>query len=69
VDFNLHKFMEVQIEGSREVNRPVIDYHLTVDMGKVPQVLGACAGNFSSTYKRDQSRRARGLCPPVRVMW
>lgn len=33
-DFILHKFMKVQLEGDREVQRPVIDYHLTIDTAK-----------------------------------
>ena len=33
-DFNLLKNEQVQIEGSREVRREVIDYEITVDMAK-----------------------------------
>lgn len=33
-DFIINKIVKVQIEGSREVSRPVIDYHLTIDTAK-----------------------------------
>ncbi len=33
-DYILDKFSKVQLEGGREVQRPVIDYHLTMDTAK-----------------------------------
>lgn len=33
-DFIVDKFIKVQLEGDREVQRPVIDYHLTIDTAK-----------------------------------
>lgn len=33
-DFTINRIVKVQIEGGREVNRPVIDYYLTIDTAK-----------------------------------
>lgn len=33
-DFNLDKFIEVRLEGAREVERQITDYHLTINMAK-----------------------------------
>ena len=41
-DLNVHNFVEVQMEGTREVQRPRIEYEITLDMAKE---LGMVEGN------------------------
>ncbi len=66
VDFIINKFVKVQIEGDREVKRPITEYYLTIDTAKHLSMLERNEqGRKIRQYFIDVENKARQLSAPL----